>query len=90
MKYEYFVMLLAVLQIGDVVTTEKILKNGRELNPIMAWLFTKFGMHNVLVIKAFLVTCIGVWLAVILPIVLVPLCILYIGVVAWNGYQLRK
>ena len=86
----YLAILLAFLQVGDVVTTEKILQNGKELNPIMNWLFTKFGMHEVLVIKAFVVTCIGVWLAVTLPIVLIPLCVLYVGVVGWNCYQIYK
>ena len=86
----YLAILLAFLQVGDVVTTEKILQNGRELNPVMNWLFTKFGMHNVLVVKAVVVTSIGVMLAVTYPIVLIPLCVLYVGVVGWNSYQLFK
>ena len=86
----YLAILLAFLQVGDVVTTEKILQNGRELNPIMNWLFTKFGMHNVLVVKAVVVTSIGVMFAVLYPIVLIPLCVLYVGVVGWNSYQLFK
>ena len=45
MKYEYLVMLLAVLQLGDVVTTERILKaNGSELNPVMNWLLTSLAL----------------------------------------------
>ena len=86
----FLALLLGLLQIGDVLTTEKILKNGRELNPVMAWLFTKFGMHKVLVVKAFVVTCIGVLLSVAYPLALVPLCIIYIGVVGWNCYQIYK
>ena len=86
----FLAILLALLQVGDVVTTERILKNGRELNPIMAWLFTKFGMHNVLVVKAVVVTSIGVMFAVTYPIVLIPLFVLYVGVVGWNSYQLFK
>ena len=86
----YLAILLAFLQVGDVVTTEKILQNGKELNPIMNWLFTKFGMHNVLVVKAVVVTSIGVMLSVLYPIVLIPLCVLYVGVVGWNSYQLFK
>ena len=86
----YLAFLLAFLQVGDVVTTEKILQNGKELNPIMNWLFTKFGMHNVLVVKAVVVTSIGVMLSVLYPIVLIPLCVLYVGVVGWNSYQLFK
>lgn len=86
----YLPFLLAILQIGDVITTEKILKNGKELNPIMNWLFTKFGMHDVLVVKAVVVTGIGVMLWKLYPIVLIPLCMLYIGVVSWNTYQIVK
>ena len=83
-------MLLAVLQIGDVLTTEKILKNGRELNPIMNYLFKQFGINKVLIVKAIVVVLLGIMLLELYPIVLIPLCVLYIGVVAWNGYQLRK
>ena len=86
----YLAILLAFLQVGDVVTTEKILQNGKELNPIMNWLFTKFGMHNVLVVKAVVVTSIGVMFAVTYPVILIPLCVLYVGVVGWNSYQLFK
>jgi hypothetical protein len=86
----YLVFLLAALQVGDVLTTEKILQNGKELNPIMNWLFTKFGMHNVLVVKAVVVASIGVVLWKLYPIILVPLCVLYVCVVAWNVYQIIK
>jgi len=86
----YLVFILGFLQIADVVTTEKILQNGKELNPVMNWLFTKFGTHNVLVLKALMVTCIGVLLNSIYPLGL-SLCVaLYVGVVAWNSYQLYK
>ena len=47
----YLVFILGFLQIADVLTTEKILQNGKELNPVMNWLFTKFGTHTVLVLK---------------------------------------
>jgi len=86
-----FVILLAFLQVGDVLTTMKILGNGgKELNPVMNWLFTKFGVHNALVVKAVVVTCIGVMFYMLMPIILIPVCLLYIGVVGWNTYQIYK
>jgi len=86
----YLVILLAALQVGDVLTTEKILQNGKELNPIMNWLFTKFGMRNVLVVKAVVVLSIGAYLYIEDSIVLAPLCLIYVCVVAWNVYQIIK
>ena len=87
--YEYLVMLLAVLQLGDVVTTERILKaGGTELNPIMNWLFYKFGISSTLIFKAILVTIGGIVLMEVAPIALIFIDVLYIGVVAWNSYQL--
>lgn len=83
------VILLALLQIGDLLTTEKILgAGGKELNPVMNYLFSKFGMHNVLVVKAVAVSCFGIWVYTIYPLVLIPLCVLYLGVVGWNSYQI--
>jgi len=84
------VLLLMALQVGDVLTTLKILQNGRELNPLMNWLFIKLGMKEVLLAKAVVVSCIGIWLWTVYPIVLIPLCVLYIGVVGWNSYQILK
>lgn len=81
---------LALLQVGDVLTTQKILVNGRELNPILNWLFAKYGHHNVLIAKSFIVVCIGTIFAVYEPLALIPLCALYTGVVCWNGYQIYK
>ena len=89
MKYEYLVILLAVLQLGDVFTTERILKaNGSELNPVMNWLFNKFGVSSTLIFKAILVTVLGVILMELYPIALIFLDVLYVGVVGWNSYQL--
>ena len=83
--------LFAFLQVADVVTTTKILNNGgKELNPIMNWLFIKFGMHNVLVIKAIVCICIGIMFYVHMPVILIPVCLVYVGVVGWNSYQIFK
>ena len=85
------VIIIGALQIGDVVTTEKILNNGgKELNPIMNWFFTHFGFHNVLVTKAVLVVAISVLLSKFSPIALIFVSVIYVGVVGWNIYQLNK
>jgi len=89
MKYEYLVMSLAILQLGDVITTEHILKNnGVELNPVMNWLFTKFGISSTLIFKAILVFVMGIILMELYPLLLIILNIIYVGVVAWNSYQI--
>lgn len=81
---------IALLQIGDVLTTEKILGNGgKELNPIMAWCFNKFGMHNTLVVKAVVVISVCVLISSSI-LALVAIAILYTGVVGWNLNQIRK
>ena len=85
------VILIGILQIGDVLTTEKILgKGGTELNPIMNWLFTKFGMHNVLVTKAVLIISLAIVADAVAPVALIPIAVIYIGVVGWNLNQIRK
>jgi len=89
-NYILLVILLGFLQIGDLITTEKILQNGKEINPVMNWLFNRFGMHHVLVVKVIIVILIGIGLLQIYPIVLIPLCVLYTGVVSWNSYQIFK
>jgi len=89
MKYEYLVMSLSILQLGDVITTEHILKNNVvELNPVMNWLFTKFGINSTLIFKAILVFVMGIILMELYPLLLIILNIIYVGVVAWNSYQI--
>jgi hypothetical protein len=84
-------ILLSLLQVADAATTYKILNNGgRELNPVMDWLFKRFGMLNVLAVKVVLVTIAGIYLYITFPVGLIPLCILYVGVVGWNTYQIYK
>ena len=85
------VILIGALQIGDVLTTEKILgSGGKELNPVMNWLFTKFGMHNVLVTKAVLITTLAIVADAVAPDALIPMAVIYVGVVGWNLYQIGK
>ena len=87
----HLAILLSLLQVADAATTYRILnKGGRELNPVMDWLFKRFGMLNVLAVKVILVSMAGVYLYIVFPVGLIPLCILYVGVVAWNSYQIYK
>lgn len=91
----FLAFILAALQVGDVLTTTRVIGNGgKELNPVMNWFFGKFGMHNVLVGKAFLVTCAGVFLALYDSVETswaLGICVaLYVGIVSWNSYQIYK
>lgn len=87
----HLAILLSLLQVADAATTYKIInKGGRELNPVMNWLFKRFGMLNVLAVKVILVSMAGVYLYITFPVGLIPLCILYVGVVGWNSYQIYK
>lgn len=85
------VVIIGVLQVLDVLTTEKILgAGGTELNPVMHWLFDKCGMHNALVVKALFVIILAILADAFVPIALIPIAIMYTGVVGWNLYQIRK
>jgi hypothetical protein len=87
----HLAILLSLLQVADAATTYKIInRGGRELNPVMNWLFKRFGMLNVLAVKVILVSMAGVYLYITFPVGLIPLCILYVGVVGWNSYQIYK
>jgi len=88
--YAFLVLLLALLQVVDVYTTEQVLKNGVELNTVMNWLFTKFGIRIVLILKALMVVGCGVLIYIIYPMFLIPLSIWYAGWMTWNTYQLYK
>jgi hypothetical protein len=87
----FLVVLIGALQIGDVLTTEKILGNGgKELNPIMNWLFTKFGMRNVLIIKSILVTEMAFFTGLYLPEGLISIAVVCTAIVVWNLNVIRK
>lgn len=89
--YLILVILICLLQIGDGLTTDHILKRGgKELNPVMDWLFTKFGMRIVLISKALFVSLVAILAFNYAPIALIPLTIMYVAVVAWNAYQIYK
>ena len=57
--------LLCILQIIDLYTTVKILnKGGKELNPVLVWAFTKFGvLPTMIVIKALVISFIHFFLS---------------------------
>lgn len=49
-----FIILLALLQIGDYLTTRyalEVLPDNREANPLLAKLFSLYGLRRVLIIK---------------------------------------
>jgi hypothetical protein len=89
------VALLAVLQLGDMLTTLRVLaQGGREVNRVMAWLMRKLGRVGALAFKAALVLAIAVAFALLLPArfavgLLAALCGLYVWVVAHNWGQIR-
>lgn len=83
---------IALLQIADAVFTVRILKNGgRELNPVMAWLFGRLGMVPALAAtKAAFVVALF-FLAPYAPVAAYAvIAILYAGIVAWNWRQYAK
>lgn len=90
------ILVIGALQIGDLVTTEKVINaGGREMNPVMKFLFDKFGMHNVLVTKVIFVITMCVIVDYLIPgitstLVLLTLALMYSFVVWWNYTQSRK
>ena len=81
--------LLIALQVADAFLTVKILKDGgQELNPVMRWVMGKLGVVNALaaVKTPFVLLVAAVWNETLTFWV----CVLYIGVVGWNTYQVLK
>ena len=67
-------IIFAALQIADSITTDIILRNGRELNPILNWLFNKFGIVPTLVVfklvsLLLVATVWNFWLMVVLDVI---------------------
>ena len=83
---------LVVLQFLDYMTTTHILAaGGRELNPVMQWLFDRLGTEQALLTKGFVVILAGglcrlydntLALGIIVAV--------YVAVIAWNLYQIAK
>lgn len=82
---------LVLLQIGDVATTKIVLsRGGREVNGVIRYFFNKFGVDNSLVVKVVVVSACGFLALKYFPYMLIPFCLLYVGVVGWNTYQIFK
>ena len=80
---------IALLQVLDWATTEAIIKRGgRELNPVMIWLFARYGRTASFVGKGVFVVCASVILYLYAPLALLPLFVGYVGVILWNCSQL--
>jgi hypothetical protein len=87
----FLLVFLVLLQIGDVITTKIILDGGgREMNGIMKYFFDKYGIDNSLVGKVVVVTACGFLALKYFAFMLIPFCLLYVGVVGWNTYQIFK
>lgn len=82
---------VAVLQVLDWATTEAIIRRGgRELNPVMIWLFARYGRTASFVGKGVAVVGAAVVLYVYAPPTLILLFLGYVGVVLWNCGQLLR
>jgi hypothetical protein len=88
---ELLLVVLALLQVGDGLTTYCILsRGGRELNPVMAKIFAIVGIIPGLILKGVAVVIVGYFCG---QASIVPLLIIisgYILVVLWNLYQIFK
>ena len=79
-------IILAVTQILDYVTTSKILAKpgGNEQNPIMAKLFDKIGVLPTFLIKGISVIVVGYFLGTHNLDLLLGLDLVYSIIIAWN------
>ena len=88
--------ILAALQLGDILTTLRVLgQGGVERNPVLAPLFRRFGSPPVLIAEKVLVLGL-VWIALpsMAPQLQLALlgasCALYVWIVWHNWTQIRK
>jgi hypothetical protein len=82
-------ILFCVLQAADVYTTLTVLKQGgRELNPVMAKLFTRFDPLTAMVS----VKLVGVWALWYVDMWMLTLaaCVVYAYVVNRNYWEIKK
>ena len=83
-------VLLVVLQTADGFLTWRILRAGRELNPLLRALMGGIGTMPALVVSKVLLLVLA-WLYLLdLPLVLLTVAVLYMWVVWHNWTQLRK
>jgi len=78
-----------ILQLLDWYTTRTILKNGGyEQNPVMAFVFKYVNVDVALAIKSVLLSILGYYIGLTIPILLIGLIIVYLAVVIHNGKSL--
>lgn len=85
-------LLFAGLQLIDYELTSGILKRGgRELNPMLRWLMGRIGTRPALLAAKLLAVALG-WVLAYHgeALALVVLCVIYLGVCAWNWRVLRR
>lgn len=86
-------VLLAALQLADAWLTVRVLneRSGRELNPVMRWIFERMGVIPGLVaVKLAMLAIVLIALSVVPSWALAALCGVYVGVVAFNWHQLKR
>ncbi len=84
-----WLIVFALLQIGDIYTTHMVLKQGgRELNPVLAKLFAKFDPLAVMVAAKLA----GVWALWYVDSWMLTLasCVVYAYVVNRNYWEIKK
>lgn len=81
--------LFAVLQFLDYELTSGLLqRGGRELNPVVRWMMERFGQQQGLMLAKLAALGVGAFLAYTGSAwALAALCVVYVGVVAWNWRQ---
>ena len=81
-------LIFAALQLADIATTLYVLRRGgKELNPVMLALFDMLGeLPALLLTKAAIVGAVFAWGQAWI----VYFIALYVGVVAWNIYQIKR
>lgn len=88
----FLMMLLAVLQVADALTTLKILaKGGRELNPVMDWLFKRMDATTALfLVKSLIIAIFWIWLDQVPVWAFAVVCGLTAAVVYHNITEIRR
>lgn len=89
----YFLLLtLVVLNVADVVLTNKILKNGgRELNPFLEPLFNRYNPVVVMVVvKLIYLVPLAIFIKFVPAAVLYVLITLYTALLLWNVKEYIK
>lgn len=87
-----WIVVIALLQAADAYLTAHILKHdGRELNPVMDWVFDRIGVVPGLIITKTLFVAGLIAIVPYAPIyVYVVIAIAYVGLVIWNVSEYRK